>query len=282
MPMFICRSCGTQYAESLLTPSHCVICRADAHPDAADPPVWTTLDEIRGRYTNLIQRLEPNLFSVRPVPTFPTGQRALLLHTKHGNLLWGSVTVIDDATVRKIQTLGGLTAIAASQPRHFASIVEWSHAFGNVPVYVHATNRRWVMRPDAVVRYWEGGELHLPHHVTLVHVGGYVEGGTLLHWPAAASGGGALLTGDMVQVLPHRKGVGLLSNSRDLVPRSADGVRKLASAIEGLEFEALHDAWSDQGITQGARAIVLESASCYLRAVTGRQDVIDPRCSLIA
>jgi hypothetical protein len=280
--MFICGSCGTQYAESALPPAHCAICRADARLESTERPTWTTLAEIHGRHTNLIQRVEPHLFSVRPIPALPLGQRALLLGTEHGNILWGCVTVIDDATVRMVRALGGLTAIVVSHPRHFSSVVEWSHAFRGAPIYVHATSRRWLMRPDPVVRYWEGKELSLPGNVTLVHVGSYAEGGTLLHWPAAACGRGALLTGDVLQVVRHRKRVGLLSSSQDLVPRSADGVWALVSALERFQYEALYDTWSDDGITHDARAIVLESASAYLRAISGRHDVIDPRCCRIA
>jgi hypothetical protein len=257
-------------------------CRADGRLESTERPTWTTLAEIHNRHTNLIQRLEPHLFSVRPIPALPLGQRALLLGTDHGNILWGSVTVVDDATVRMVRALGGLTAIAVSHPRHFSSVVEWSHAFGGTPIYVHATSRRWLMRPDPVVRYWEGTELSLPGNVTLVHVGSYAEGGTLLHWPAAACGRGALLTGDVLQVVRHRKRVGLLSSSQDLVPRSADGVWALVSALERFQYEALYDAWSDDGITHQARAIVLESASPYIRAISGRHDVIDPRWCRIA
>ncbi|MGH8637495.1 MAG: hypothetical protein ACREUZ_10220, partial [Burkholderiales bacterium] len=118
--------------------------------------------------------------------------------------------------------------------------------------------------------------------VTLVHVGTHAGAGTLLHWPAAASGRGALLTGDLVQVPKDGRRTGFLASSRDLVPRSADGVRKLVSSIERFEFEALYDAWADGGITRDARAIVLESARRDLMVLSGTGDVGDPRCSLIA
>jgi hypothetical protein len=282
MSMFICRSCGIQYAESSQPPSDCAVCRADACFEPMDPPAWTTLDAIRRTHTNLIQRLEPNLFSVRSIPSVGGGHRALLLRTERGNILWGCVTLVDEATVRAIRALGGVSAIAVSHPRHFATMIEWSHAFGSIPIHVHATGRRWLMRPDHVVRYWGGAEQELFDGATLVHVGTGVGAGTLLHWQAAAAGGGALLTGDVVQVLKHRRGVGLLSSSRDLVPRSGDGVRQLVSAIARFRFEALYDAQSDSGITRNARAIVLESSKRYLAALSGLHEVSDPRCWLIA
>jgi hypothetical protein len=282
MSMFICTSCGTQYAESQQPPAYCAICRADARPQLADRTAWTTLEELRRGHENLIQRLQRDLFSIRSIPAFAAGHRALLLRTEGGNVLWGCVTLIDDATVRMIRALGGLAGIAVSHPRHFSSVIEWSRAFGGVPVHAHTTERRWLMRPDTSVAYWSGQEHQLPGNITLVHVGTYRDGGTLLHWPAASGGAGALLTGDVLQVVTQQTRVGLLSNSRDLVPRSIEMVRRLMSAIEPLSFGALYDAWSDDAIAHGAHDIVLESAKQYIAAVCGQHDSIDPRCSLIA
>jgi hypothetical protein len=278
--MFICTSCGTQYADSDLPPRSCAVCCADGDP--APVSVWTTLDEMQLRYQNLIQRVEPSLFSVRSIPAFPDGQRALLLRTAEGNILWGCVTLIDERTIRTIRALGGVAAIAVSHPRHFASMIEWSRAFGDVPVYVHASNRRWVMRPDGAVRYWDDHSLHLVGGVTLTHIATYDQGGTMLHWPAGAGGGGALLTGDVIQVLPHRQRVGFLSNPRNLLPRSAEGVRKLVSAVEPFSFQAVHDSLADGSLEHDARAVVLGSATSYLTALSGLHDVKDPRCSMIA
>jgi hypothetical protein len=278
--MFICTSCGTQYADSDLPPSSCPICCADGDP--VPEPRWTTLDAMRPRYQNLVQRLEPDLFSVRSIPAFSSGRRALLLRSAHGNILWGCVTLIDQPTIRTLRALGGLAAIAVSHPRHFASMIEWSRAFGGVPVYVHATSHRWVMRSERVVRLWEGNALGLLDEVTLIHVSTYNQGGTMLHWPAGAGGGGALLTGDVIQVLAQRQRVGFLSNPRDLVPRAAECVRRLVSAVEPMSFEAVHDALADGSIEHDARAIVLRSAASYVAALSGQTDVKDPRCSMIA
>jgi hypothetical protein len=46
---------------------------------------------------------------------------------------------------------GGLGAIAISHPPYYGSMVEWSRAFGGVPIYVHAAEREWVLRPDPAI-----------------------------------------------------------------------------------------------------------------------------------
>jgi len=35
-------------------------------------------------------------------------------------------------------------------------MVEWSRAFGGVPIYLHEEDREWVQRPDPVIRFWKG------------------------------------------------------------------------------------------------------------------------------
>jgi hypothetical protein len=174
MSMFICASCGTQYADSPVPPARCDVCRNETSLESSGRAPWTTLEQIRVQHTNVVQRLEPDLFSVRSIPTFLAGQRALLLRTPHGNILWDCITAIDEGAVRPIRALRGVAAIAMSHPRHFASVIEWSHAFGGVPVYVHATSRRWLMRPDAAVHYWDGAALTLLESAMLIHIGGGV------------------------------------------------------------------------------------------------------------
>src|SRR5919109_572846 len=54
------------------------------------------------------------------------------------------------------------TTSSKSWGRYFRySAVEWSRAFGGVPVYVHADDREWIMRPDPCWEFWQGEELDL-------------------------------------------------------------------------------------------------------------------------
>src|SRR5205823_13651951 len=113
------------------------------------------------------------------------GQRALLIRTRAGNLLWDCVGLLDDATVGAVRERGGIQAIAISHPHFYSAMVEWSRAFGGAPIWLHAADRAHVMRPDQVIRHWEGETADpLPGSgLTLVRVGGHFEGQTALHWP---------------------------------------------------------------------------------------------------
>ena len=79
-------------------------------------------------------------------PPFAINQRPLLLQSKAGNVLWDCNTILTDAGMAEIKRRGGLTAIAISHPHYYSTMLEWSAAFGGVPVYLHADDRQWVMR----------------------------------------------------------------------------------------------------------------------------------------
>ena len=79
------------------------------------------------------------------------------------------------------------------------------------------------MRPDPRVEFWEGETLALGDGLTLIRCGGHFAGGTVLHWAAGAEGAGALLTGDIVQVIPDRRYVGFMYSYPNLIPLPARG-----------------------------------------------------------
>ena len=60
-----------------------------------------------------------------------------------------SGAILPGATVTLIKALGGLKAIAISHPHFYTTLAEWSRAFGDVPVHLHAADQRWIteLRP---------------------------------------------------------------------------------------------------------------------------------------
>ena len=126
-------------------------------------------------------------------PAFAIGQRALLVRAPAGNVLWDCVSLVDEAALEAIGDLGGLSAIAISHPHFYASLVEWSVAFGGVPVYLHQADAAHVRRPDPCVTFWAGDTYPLVDGLTLVRAGGHFEGSALLHWAGGADGRGVLL-----------------------------------------------------------------------------------------
>jgi hypothetical protein len=84
--------------------------------------------------------------------------------------------MLDGATITLIDGLGGLKAIGISHPRFYTTMVEWSRAFGGVPIHLHAHDDLWIMRPDPSIQLWNGETLELLPDVTLASLGSRLAG----------------------------------------------------------------------------------------------------------
>src|SRR6202163_2848395 len=240
MANFICTTCGTQYAEGDLPPATCAICLDERQYVKKTGQQWTTLEKVRLTNRNSLKAKESGLIGIGIDPPFAIGQRALFLRTPKANILWDCLPLLDEAVVEAIKGLGGISAIAISHPHYYSSMVEWSRAFGGVPIYLHAADRQWVMRPDKAIVFWEGETRALAEGLTLVRCGGHFEGGTVLHWAGGASGKSALLTGDIIQAVPDRKHVSFMYSYPNYVPLSASAVGRIVKAVEPFDYERVY------------------------------------------
>ncbi len=186
-----------------------------------------------------------------------------------GNVLWDCVPLLDPALVEMVQALGGVSAIAVSHPHYYTSMVEWSHAFGGVPIHLHAADRQWVMRPDRSSAFWDGETKPLGDGLTLVRCGGHFDGGTVLHWRGGTDGKGALLTGDIIQVVADRQHVSFMYSYPNYVPLSVSAVERIVKAVEPFEYERVYGAFWDTVIGRDGKAAVARSAERYCRAIRG-------------
>jgi glyoxylase-like metal-dependent hydrolase (beta-lactamase superfamily II) len=179
-------------------------------------------------------------------------------------VMWDCVHLLDDEGAQQIERRGGLRAIAISHPHYYTGMVEWAQRFG-CPVYIHAADERWVMRPDPAIEVWEGETKELGDGLTLIRCGGHFAGGTVLHW----AGGDALLSGDIVQVIPDRSHVGFMYSYPNLIPLPATSVEAIAGALEPFEFDVVYGAWWGRIVRGDAKGIVQRSAERYVRALAG-------------
>jgi hypothetical protein len=269
MPAFICNTCGTQYAPSEKPPTACPICDDERQYVTPAGQSWTTLPALQGRCSNSWRELEPNLLTLTTVPAFGIGQRAQLLRTPHGNILWDCITLVDRASIELINAMGGLKGIAISHPHYYSCMVEWSHAFGGIPVHLHAADRKWVMRGDPAVQFWQGDTKELLPGLTLICAGGHYPGGTVLHWAAGADGKGALLSGDIVQVVMDNKSVTFMWSFPNFIPLSGPRVEGVVKSLKPFEFDRVHGAFSERSIWSDGKAVVERSAERYLKMIRG-------------
>ena len=258
-------TCGTQHAPSAAPPERCAICEDERQYVGWDGQRWTTLDELRSTHRADIRVEEPGLTGLGCEPSFAIGQRALLVETPGGNVLWDCITLLDDELVAAVAARGGLSAIAISHPHYYSSLVEWSRSF-DAPVYLHAADREWVQRPDPAIELWEGDSYELEPGLTLLRLGGQCAGGTVLHWAAGQEGRGLLLSGDIVQVVSDRRWVSFMYSYPNLIPLPAATVRGMVDALEPYSFTRIYGAWYGRVVDDGKTAI-RRSSERYVAAL---------------
>jgi len=268
----ICVTCGTQFAASAAEPARCPICEDERQFVGWAGQAWTRLEDLRAHHRLALKDEGDGLLGIGCEPRFAIGQRALLVPVPAGdgpdtNVLWDCISLIDAAAVRVVEALGGLAAIAISHPHYYTSMVEWSRAFGGVPIYLHADERAWVMRPDPAIVLWEGEQLALDEGLTLLRLGGHFAGAQVLHWAAGADGRGALLAGDILQVVQDRRFVSFMYSYPNYIPLPAATVRRMVERLEPYPFERVYGAWFGAVVRADAKAAVRRSAERYLRAL---------------
>lgn len=263
----ICVTCGTQFAATPTPPAHCPICEDERQYVGWNGQQWTTLEDLQREHRNAVATVEPGLSSIITEPKFAIGQRAFLIRTAAGNVLWDCLTLIDDATVAAVRALGGIAAIAISHPHYYSCMVEWSRAF-DAPIHLHAADRQWVMRPDPAVVFWEGARRALLPGVTLVHCGGHFAGGTALHWEGGAAGRGVLLSGDIIQVVADRRYVTFMYSYPNVIPLPASAVRGIVAAVEPFAYDRLYNAFTGGLVDPDAKDAVTRSAARYITAIS--------------
>lgn len=263
MPCYICITCGSQHAESEQPPDHCAICDDERQYVGLTGQKWTTIEALAETHEIALAEEEPGLLSVELGPAFGISQRALLVLHPDGNVLWDCVSLVDESALDTIGELGGISAIAISHPHFYASFVEWSAAFGGVPVYLHQADAAHVRRPDPCVIYWAGDTYPLVDGLTLVRTGGHFEGSALLHWAAGAGGKGVLLASDTVKVGWDRKSVSVMRSYPNAIPVGPSALERVEAQLAPLSYDRIYAAWPGHHIVEGAQGVVKRSFERY-------------------
>ena len=268
MQPFICVTCGVEYPVSEAPPAQCIICDDERQYVGWGGQQWTTRDGMlaEGR-RNHIRPVEPGLHSIGVEPSFAIGQRALLVVTPQGNVLYDCVSLIDDETRAAIEALGGVQHICVSHPHFYGAIVSWSQAFGGATIHLPEADRDFVTRPDPAIDWWDGAPRTLVPGVTLVQTGGHFPGSAVLHWEGGADGRGALMVGDSIAVVPDRRFVSFMFSYPNLIPTSAEVVRAIVRAVDPFEFDRIYGGWWERDVRSDAKRSVHESAERYIRMI---------------
>ena len=122
MEKWICKTCGTQFPPSDTPPPGCPICLDARQYVGHDGQQWTTLVTMQAEgFHNVVVEHEPGLVGIGTEPKFAIGQRALLVQTPQGNILWDCITLLDEQTAAQIERLGGIKAITISHAHYYTT-----------------------------------------------------------------------------------------------------------------------------------------------------------------
>ncbi|KAL5345767.1 hypothetical protein ACLOAV_009521 [Pseudogymnoascus australis] len=260
--LLVCETCGTQYGTSdaaLLT--SCRICDDPRQYVPATGQSFATLRSLRDGHTSTLtpHPTAPSLSVIHTSPRLAIGQRALLIQTTNGNILWDCITLLTPSLVSSINALGGLAAIVISHPHFYSTHLLWAQVF-KCPVYLADDDREWLVEEDPrsgdpVRRFiaGEGAELEIPGKdgqatgAKAIKVGGHFPGSlVLLH-------DSRLLVGDTI--MPTPSGVGdwgargrpkgmnsfaFMWSYPNMIPLSPPTLASMWRILTRYEFTAVH------------------------------------------
>lgn len=269
MAAWICRTCGVQYAESQEPPSSCPICEDERQYVGWEGQQWTTTAELATEHHNVIREEEPALVGIGVEPSFAIGQRALLVRTPNGNVLWDCVSLLGDEAREKIRDLGGIAAVCMSHPHFYGAYVDIAEAF-DARVLIPRADQQWIVRPSSRVELFDDLVEPVPG-LTLARIGGHFDGAAVLHWPAGSDGRGALLTGDTITVVQDREWVSFMWSYPNLIPLDEATIRSIAARIEPFAFDRIYGGWWGRVVVTDGAAAVRRSAERYIARLHGHR-----------
>jgi glyoxylase-like metal-dependent hydrolase (beta-lactamase superfamily II) len=269
----ICTACGTQFPLSSDrpelypvpgndTPELCPICNDDRQYIPEKGQGWTTLKDLSDNYGVIIKKINEHLYELIMAPSFAIGQRALLVLTPGGNILWDCIALLNEPTIAFIKSKGGLKAIAFSHPHYYSTMNEWGASF-DCPIYIHERDEPWVYNKGPRIRLWSGIEHSLWDGIRILHIGGHFPGSSILHIPFL-SPEGTVLCGDTFAISPHKKHISVMYSYPNRIPLPLQEMQRIKRLILPLPFDTLFGYAEFLTIYSDAKQILENSLAKYV------------------
>ncbi len=78
---------------------------------------------------------------------------------------------------------------------------------------------------------------------------------------------GAILAGDIIQVVPDRTRVGFMRSYPGFIALAGGKVRRIAETLQPFRFDRVYGAWWDPHIQENAKAVLARSVDRNLEAI---------------
>ncbi|KAF2498257.1 hypothetical protein BU16DRAFT_579416 [Lophium mytilinum] len=275
--LLICNTCGTQFDVSLQSGSPLKSCRICEDPRQYVPPggqVWTTLGQLKGKHENFLEQdpTDEKILFITTEPKCGIGERAILLQTPNGNVLWDLIAFIDQKTIDFITSKGGLSAIVISHPHFYTTHLEWAKIF-NCPVYVATEDKQWLNRFDHLKarRFIKGPIETIVPGVTAIKVGGHFDGSMVLHWEKKLFIADSMYTvpsaGTPSPRQPGTSSYSFMWSIPNMIPLPPSKIEGIWKALQPFEFEATYGGFTGQDVRgSDVKKRVLESMQIQVKS----------------
>ncbi|WP_121810108.1 MBL fold metallo-hydrolase [Mucilaginibacter kameinonensis] len=256
----ICGTCGTQFLDEPTTPSICPICTDDRQYVPENGQQWTLSAELEHR-TIKITQLNEHLYALKIQPDFAIAQRALLLISPEGNILWDCIPYLDKATIDFIRAKGGLKAIAFSHPHYYSNMNDWAAEF-ECPIYIHQNDAKWVPFDSPYIYLWDGNTTQLWDGISIVHIGGHFAGSCVLHIKGLTPQG-MMFCGDTFNIARSKRHMAIMYSYPNIILLSKTEFAKAYQRASQLNFDTVYGAFENQDIEGNAMEIFEASMQRY-------------------
>jgi glyoxylase-like metal-dependent hydrolase (beta-lactamase superfamily II) len=208
-----------------------------------------------------ITRLNDRLYTLEITPGFAITQRAFLVISDHGNILWDCIPLLTDEAVEFINSVGGLKAIAFSHPHYYSNMNDWAEKFG-CPVYIHIGDEPYVYYNTGLVHFWEGERLELWDDMSVIHIGGHFPGSSVVRIPTQTNG--TLLTGDTFIITPAKKHIAIMYSYPNRMLLHRDAFAAAYQKAKDIPFDTMHSAFDGEDLILNAKEIFDASMQRYI------------------
>ncbi|KIX04137.1 uncharacterized protein Z518_07691 [Rhinocladiella mackenziei CBS 650.93] len=290
--LLLCMGCGAQYDVSEQTgKDECRICDDPRQFIPEEGYSFTTLAKLKrsGKYKNVFEQCKynENVLEIWTEPKFGIGQRACLIQTPHGNVLWDLIAFLDQESVDKITKLGGLKFIIISHPHFYTTWADWSATF-KCPVYMTEVDSVWANRKDsssATLKLLKDPYTELLPGLTAAICGGHFPGSMVLHSAVPNTPIPTLFVADTIFAVAssHNPDPGkrkdtisyqFLWSIPNFIPLPPDTVMQIWKALKPFDFKATYgvmakvtNVFEKPGQTLSLKGRVLQSAKIAVKAM---------------
>ncbi len=257
----ICGTCGTRYKDTV--PLICAVCADDRQYVPISGQRWISYNDLKNGRSIRFNEVLPDVYALRITPDFAIAQKAHVICSPGGNLLWDCLPFLDEPTVAYIHSLGGLKGIAISHPHYYSLMAGWAQVF-NCPIYLHGADEEWVMDKSPHIKLWSGEKLALWDGMDIIHVAGHFAGSTVLHAPNIGASG-SLFVGDSLYIGHSLNFVSMMHSYPNVIPLPQKDVLYIKKQVSPLQFDSMFGAFEWQNIYSGAKQIFNDSVARYLQ-----------------